>query len=436
MRSLRKILGIVVWIFLPGIFSVAAAEFVLYRANAVHTVSGETFRPGELLVKGDRIVSVGKKVENREKAKVVNWPDLQIYPGLISATSSLGLAEINALRPTKDFSEVGDFTPEVEAWVAVNPDSELIPVARANGVAHALVAPMGGTVTGTSGLVKLDGWGVEEMTVKHPVALHVRWPGLSLNTTPKEQWSDPKKYKSLKEQDKNRKRALANMDDFFDDAEAYARVKKAGGEDFAIVPAWEAMLPFLEGDAPVMIHANELRQIKMAVEWAKRRKFRLILAGARDAWQTADLLAKEKVPVIFHHVFTAPSRDFDPHDVHFRTPGFLVKAGIKTAIGLRLGSWTAANQRNLPYHAAHAVPYGLSRKDAVAAITLRPAEILGVDDRLGSLAKGKEATFLAATGDLLDPRTNVRHLILAGKETSLESRHTRLWERYKLRPKR
>ncbi len=423
-----------VCLLIPSSLFPQTGEPVLYRAKAVHTVSGETFRPGELLVEKDRIIAVGKNLKSRSKPKLIDWPNLQIYPGLISPASSLGLAEISALRPTRDYSEVGDFTPDVEAWVAVNPDSELIPVARANGVAHALVAPMGGTIAGTSGLVRLDGWGVEAMTVKKSVALHVWWPGLALNAAPKEQWNDPKQYKSLKEQAKNRKRVLAKIDDFFDDAEAYAQAKKVGGQNFAIVPAWEAMLPFLRGKAPVMVHADELRQIKMVVAWAKRRKLRLILAGARDAWQTADLLAKEKVPVIFQHVFTAPSRDLDPHDVHFRAPGFLVKAGVKTAIGLRLGSWTAANLRNLPYHAAHAVPYGLSRKDALAAITLHPAEILGVANRLGSLAKGKEATFLAADGDLLDPRTIVRHLVLAGKETSLESRHTRLYEKYRRRP--
>ena len=436
MKSSRKTFCLLAGLLTQASIYAKSSDNVVYHAKAIHTVSGETFRPGKLWVKDDLIHGVGQDFKLPKGSKVVNWPGLEIYPGLIIPASSLGLAEISALRPTRDYSEVGDFTPDVEAWVAVNPDSELIPVARANGVAHALVAPMGGTVAGTSGLVRLDGWGVEAMPVKRPVALHVWWPGLALNAAPKEQWSDPKQYKSLKEQAKNRKRVLAKIDDFFDDAEAYAQAKKVGGQNFAIVPAWEAMLPFLRGEAPVMVHADELRQIKMVVAWAKRRKLRLILAGARDAWQTAELLAKEKVPVIFQHVFTAPSRDFDPHDVHFRTPGFLVKAGVKTAIGLRLGSWTAANLRNLPYHAAHSVPYGLSRKDALAAITLRPAEILGVANRLGSLAKGKEATFLAADGDLLDPRTNVRHLILSGKNTSLESRHTRLYKRYRDRPAR
>lgn len=401
---------------------------VVYHAKAVHTVSGETFRPGSLLVKNGVIMDVGP-VEPPRDVQVVNWRDLEIFPALISPTSSLGLAEISALRPTRDYSEVGEFTPDVEAWTAVNPDSELIPVARANGIGHALVAPMGGAVSGVSGLVRLDGWGVEAMTVKRPVALHLWWPGLSLNTSSKDK-------KPLEEQAKNRKKLLAKIDEFFDDAEAYARAKKAGGDAFDVVPAWEAMLPFLSGkkQKPVMVHADELRQIKAAVSWAKRRKLRIILAGAKDAWQAADLLAKEKVPVIFQHVFTSPARDFDPYDVHFRAPGLLAEAGVKLAIGMRLGSWTAADQRNLPYHAAHVVPYGLSRKDALAAITLRPAEMLGVADRLGSLEKGKEATFLAATGDLLDPRTQVRHLILAGKESSLESRHERLWRRYSERP--
>lgn len=415
------------FIILRPVASAQGSASVVYHAKAVHTVSGETFRPGSLLVKDGLILDVGP-AKPAHDVQVVNWRDLEIFPALISPTSSLGLAEISALRPTRDFSEVGEFTPDVEAWTAVNPDSELIPVARANGIGHALVAPMGGAVSGVSGLVKLDGWGVEAMTIKRHVALHLWWPGLSLDTSSKK--------KPLEEQTENRKKLLAKIEEFFDDAEAYAQAKEAGGGDFDVVPAWEAMLPFLSGkkQKPVMVHADELRQIKAAVAWAKRRKLRIILAGAKDAWQAADLLAEEKVPVIFQHVFTSPARDFDPHDVHFRAPGLLVNAGVKLAIGMRLGSWTAADQRNLPYHAAHVVPYGLSRKDALAAITLRPAEMLGVADQLGSLEKGKEATFLAATGDLLDPRTQVRHLILAGKKSSLESRHVKLHRLYSQRP--
>ena len=422
--------------FIAVLASSLSAETTLYKAAEIHAVSGPVVSPGQMLVEDDRITSVGKKLKTPKGTRVVDLGDLSLYPGLIAAPTSLGLTEINAVRATRDDKEVGDYTADVEAWVAVNPDSELIPVARANGVAHALVIPMGGRVPGVSGLMRLHGWGVESMTVDKASALHLRWPGMNLNLRPKEELSDPSKHKSLDKQAKDRRLSITVVDEFFDDAEAYAKAKASGGEDFASVPAWEALLPVLKKEIPVMIHADEIRQIKAAVAWAKRRNYRVILAGGRDAWQVAELLAKEKIPLIYHHVFTLPARDFDPHDVHFRTPGMLVEAGVKIAIGLSPGAWSASNLRNLPYHAAQAAANGLSTEEAIATITLRPAEILGMADRLGSLEAKKEATFIAVDGDLLDLRSQVKRMWIAGEDVSLESRHVRLYEKYRNRPKR
>ena len=414
----------------------AFAETVLYKAAKIHVVSAPAISPGQMLVKDDHIATVGKKLKVPKGTKVVDLGDLSLYPGLIAAPTSLGLTEINAVRATRDDSEVGDFTAEVDAWVAVNPDSELIPVARANGVTHALVIPMGGRVPGVSGMMRLHGWGVEDMAMEKASCLHIRWPGMSLDARPKEELADPSKRKSLDEQDKARQLQVTLIDEFFDDAEAYAKAKAAGGPTFPIVPAWEAVLPVLGKRIPVMIHADETRQMKAAVKWIKARGYKAILAGGRDAWQIADLLAKENIPLIYHHVFTLPARDFDPHDAQYRTPSVLSKAGVKFAIGLKPGAWSASNLRNLPSHAAQAAANGLPIKEAIASITLRPAEILGVDDRLGSLEAKKEATFIAVEGDLLDIRAQVKRMWIAGEEVSLESRHVRLYEKYRNRPKR
>ena len=195
------------------------------------------------------------------------------------------------------------------------------------------------------------------------------------------------------------------------------------------------MLPAIGGKIPIMIHADEIRQIKAAIEWAGKRKYRVILSGGQDAWKLADWLAKKEIPVIYHHVFTAPRHRNLPHDLQFRAPGILAKAGVPLSIGLRLGGWSAAHQRNLPYHAAHAVAYGLPREKALASITIEPAKLAGVANRLGTLEVGKDATFIATSGDLLDIRTSVKHMIISGRTTSLQSKHTRLYERYGNRPK-
>jgi imidazolonepropionase-like amidohydrolase len=410
-------------------------QSILYKAAAIHTADKGTIKNAQMLVTDGVIQAIGQNIRVTRQTKIVDLGKLQLYPGLIAATTSLGLAEINAVRATQDTTEVGEFTPDVEAWVSVNPDSELIPVARANGFTHALVAPMGGTITGASGLIKLAGWGVEDMTVKTHAALHLWWPVMTLNTRPKETLRDPDKYKSPKEQTRARDKKLKTIDEFFNEAEAYARARKAGGADFRKVPAWEGMLSALLGKQPIMVHANEVRQIKTAVAWAKRRKFKIVLAASRDAWQVANLLAKEKVPVIFDNVFTLPQRDTDPHDIHFRAAGILHKAGVKVAHSEPIGSWGASRVRNIVYAAAQSMAYGLPREAALRSLTLHPAQMLGVADRLGSLTPKKEATFIAVDGDIFDIRANVKHMWIAGKKISLQSRHTRLYEKYKNRPK-
>jgi len=411
------------------------AETVLYKAAAIHTADKGIIRNGQMLVVDGIIQAVGKNLKVTRQTKTVNLGKLQLYPGLIAATTSLGLTEINAVRATQDTTEVGEFTPDVEAWVSVNPDSELIPVARANGFTHVLVAPMGGTVTGTSGLIKTAGWGVEDMTIKSRAALHLWWPVMKLNTRPKESLKDPSKYKSPMDQAKQRDKKLKKIDAFFDEAEAYAKARAAGLQTFQKIPAWEGMLDALSGKQSIMVHANELRQIKSAVTWGKRRKYNIILAASRDAWRVADLLAKEKIPVVFDNVFTLPQRDTDSHDVHFRAAGILDKAGVKVAHSVDMGAWGASEVRNIIYSAACSMAYGLPREKALRSITLHPAQMLGVADRLGSLTPKKEATFIAVNGDIFDIRANVKKMWIAGNEVDLKSRHTRLFEKYRQRPR-
>ena len=251
-------------LLLFGITLAAHGELILYKCAMIHTADQPSIRNGQMLVRDGRILKVGTEINPPPGTLKRDLGKLHLYPGLIAPATSLGLTEINAVRATQDTTEVGDFTPDVEAWISVNPDSELIPVARANGFTHVLVAPMGGIVNGTSGLIKTTGWGVEDMTVKARAALHVWWPTLSINTRPKESLRDPEKYKSPKEQGRKREEKLREIDRFFDEAEAYAKARKTD-KNLRIVPAWEAMLPSINGKHPIMIHANYERQITTAI---------------------------------------------------------------------------------------------------------------------------------------------------------------------------
>lgn len=410
------------------------AESLLLTGATVHTVSGETILAGQVLITDGKISAVGKTVA-ANGARTVDLNGLHLYPGMIALNTELGLVEIGSVRATHDEREVGAFTPEVQSWLAVNPDSELLPVARANGVAYFEPAPQGSGVAGQSGLVAVDGWTTEQMTVRKPIALHVYWPAADLDTTPRERARNRERWKSLEDQDKERRDKIKELDDFFQEARAYAKARATVKDSnvFLKIPSWEAMLPVVRGDVPITVHANDARQIRAAVKWAETNQFKIIIAEARDAWKVAGLLASNNVPVVYNHIFTQPARDSDAYDVQFAAPGVLQKAGVKVAMSL--SSYRDSLVKNLPYEAAQAVAFGLPADEALKTVTLYPAQIAGVADRLGSIETGKDATLFVTDGDVLDIRSNVKRMWVAGKEVSLESRHTRLYEKYKHRPK-
>ncbi|MBL9168231.1 MAG: amidohydrolase family protein [Verrucomicrobiales bacterium] len=414
--------------------SVASApgESLLLKGATVHPVSSPTLSPGQVWIKDGKIAAVGQVVQ-ADGAQVIELGGTHLYPGLVAATTSLGLTEINAVRATRDSAEVGGFTPDVRSWLAVNPDSELLPVARANGITHFVPVPEGGVVSGHSGLMVLDGWTMEDMTLRKPLALHLHWPSMDLDLTPKSRFKDASKWKSPEELVKARRLELAAIEDFFRQASVYARSREASA-DFPVNPPWEAMRPALQRHIPVIVHALDLREIKAAVSWAATNRLRIVIAGGRDAAPVASLLASNQVPVIFENIFNRQIRDMDSYDTQYRAPALLQQAGVLLAISVGLGDSNETEVRNLAHHAAQAVAFGLPADEAIKAITLNPAKILGVADRIGSIEVGKDATLIAMTGDLLDIRSNVRQMWIAGRSMNLESRHTRLYDKYRARP--
>ena len=414
------------------------AENLLLSNGIIHTVSSGAITNGEVFVQNGKIVQVWDTSGARERkilptdVTVIDLKGQHLYPGMIALNTDLGLMEIEAVRATRDDREVGEYTPEVLSWLAVNPDSELLPVARANGVSHFEPVPQGGVVAGQSGLVVLTGWTSEQMAVKKPLTLHVFWPSAELNTTPKEKSRDKANWKSLEDQAKAHREKLKALDEFFADARAYAKARDAA-KDTRRIPSWEAMLPVVRGEIPVTIHADDVRDIRAAVYWGETNKFKITIAEGRDAWKAAALLAEKKIPVLYANVFTQPPRDVDRYDVQFAAPEVLRKAGVKVVFATGLSSESLV--KNLPYHAAQAVAFGFPADEALKGITLYPAQVAGVADKLGSIEAGKEATLFVCDGDILDIRSNVKRMWIAGKEVSLESRHTRLYEKYRNRPK-
>ena len=419
----------------------ANAKTLLFKNGVIHTVSGATIEKGQVLVTDGKITSVGNAEQNISADETIDLAGQHLYPGFINPSGWLGLTEVDSIRATHDMTEVGAYTPEVQAWKAVNPDSELIPIARANGVTHTIAAPGGGIVSGQSGLIQLGaGWTMEDLAAKGPTALHLFWPTMTLNTTPRELARDKENWKSLEEQAKERRLKLKQVEDFFAEAEAYSANRPS---ETKRNPSWEAMLPLINGEIPLVIHADSVRELKAAIDFAAKHKYRVIISGGRDAWRLAKELAAAKIPVIFERIFNdgnglaaTDARDTEPYDVHFHAPAVLAEAGVKIAITGGLGAEEATNVRNNPYYAAQAVAFGLSREEAIKALTLYPAEMFGVADRLGSISQGKEATLFISSGDMLDIRTQVKRVWIRGEETSLENKQTRLYEKYRARPKK
>ncbi len=390
----------------------------------IHTISGGDIEQGTILFDKGKIVAVGTQVILPAGTEAVDGKGKHVYPGLISSATEIGLTEIEAVRATRDMTETGTINPNVRAETAVNPESELIPVARANGVTMAVTTPTGSLIAGMSAVLMLDGWTWEEMTLKAPAALNVTWPSMTIRRSP---WM----RRSEEEQKKEREARLRELSDAFRDARAYRTAK--GAEGTAGLPyhdvdvRWEAMIPVLDGRVPVVVWADDVRQIEAAVAWAEREGIRLIIGGGHDAWRVVDLLKARKIPVLAGAVYRLPDRRFEEYDEPLMLPAKLHAAGIPFAI---ITQDESGHERNLPYHAATAAAYGLPKAEALRSITLSPAEIFGIADRVGSLDVGKDATLIVTTGDILDIRSNVTTEFIQGKRVDLSSRHTRLYEKY------
>ncbi len=391
----------------------------------IHTVSGPVIEKGTILFDKGKIVDLGARVTIPPDAVTVDITGKHVYPGLIEANSQLGLVEINSVRGTLDYRETGTINPNVQAETAVNPDSERIPVTRANGIALAVAMPTGGLISGKAAVIMLDGWTWEDMTLKAPVGMVINWPQMRVTGA----------YGMQKSQDQQReqiKKQIDVLEKTFRDARAYKTARDTAGKKG--IPfhktdvRWEAILPVLNGELPVWIWANRLQEIVTAVEWADREQVKMVLVGGADAHRAVDLLKRKNIPVIVTPILRLPYRRHSEYDEPFTIPSLLNKAGIRFCIA---GGSENGNERNLPYHAAMAAAYGLPRDEALRSITQYAAEILGVGNRVGTLEIGKDATLIVTDGDPLEITTRTEKLYIQGREVDLNNRQKMLYQKYR-----
>jgi imidazolonepropionase-like amidohydrolase len=407
----------------PEIPGAPQSKPIALVGGTVHPVSGPEIAGGTVLFDKGRLTAIGKDVVIPADAERIDIAGQHVYPGLFDAHTQLGLVEIASVRGSVDVAETGSINPNSIARQAFNPDSELIPVTRSAGVLTVLTAPSGKLLAGTSSVMQLDGWTIDDMTLRPAAGIEVIWPRTFQAYT----WRLDEHEDSVQDADKT----LRQLRTALDDARAYLTAKTARAQRGSRPPdhdtRWEALIPVFERKLPLIVHADETRQITGAIALAAEQNMKLIIFGGYDAPECAELLKKYDVPVIVNGVTRLPQRRSDAYDTAFTVPARLQAAGVRYCIA---GAGRMGNIRNLPYQAGMAAAHGLPPDEALKAITLYPAEILGVAQRIGSLEAGKDATLIVTSGDPLETPTQVTRAFLQGRAVDLSNRQKRLWEKY------
>ena len=406
----------------------AGSGSYVIRGATIVPVSGPRIPNGTVVIANGTIAAVGANVPAPAGATVIDGSGLFVYPGMIDSGTQLGLTEIGSVPGPTDLQEIGDFNPQNEALTAVNSHSELIPVARANGITTAITGPQGGLISGQVALIDLAGWTPDEMAASPRAAMVMNYPrsrGGGRRFGPQQ---------SESEQREAMNRQVQALYGFLRDARTYAEVTgrtdgtSANGARTNLV--MQSMIPVMRGEQLVVFDVDTEDQIRGVLALADTFALKVVLRGASEAWQVADELARRQVPVIVGPLTRAPAPDA-PYDAIYANPGVLARAGVKIAFQTD----NASDSRNLPYNAALATAYGLDPEAALRALTINPAEIWGVSDRYGSIQPGKVANVIVTTGDPLDVRSTVKHLFIRGELVPFTDRHTELYERFMSRPK-
>jgi imidazolonepropionase-like amidohydrolase len=402
----------------------AAEKVLVLRGATVHPVSGPPIPNGTVVVRGNKIEAVGAGLDIPAGAEQIDLAGKHLFPGFVHAGTQLGLVEIESVRGTEDTTDVGNFNPDHRAEIAFHADSLLLPATRAGGVVAAHVMMQGSLFVGTSAVMRLQGWNYEDMTIASPVGQHLYFPAPP----------PPGEGEGKEEAKKKRDEALKSVNDALADAHAYKAAKAAKMRGLDVNPKLEAMIPLLEGQQPLYIHADNKAQIEAALDWAKEKEFKkLVLVAGQDAQLLTERLKAENISVILTGALALPERKADPYDGAFTAAAKLNEAGVPFCMADR---GTPMLSRNLPFNAGMAAAFGLPKEVALRSVTLSAAEILGVADRLGSLEAGKEASFFVSDGDPLEITTHIERVWINGQEVDLENDHQRrLWHRYESRPK-
>ncbi len=399
------------------------AFYAITNATIVPVV-GARIPNGTLVIRGDRIEAVGAGLTPPAGAQVIDGRGLFVYPGFIDAGTRLGLVEIGSVPGGQDNQELGQFNPHNNALVAVNPHSEHFPTTRVNGITSVLTSAEGGLIQGSAALVDLSGWTTDQMAAQARAAMIMTYPRVAGGG----RFGGRGGGQSQGDAGEQLNRQVQELTRYLREAAAWNALAAPARANLPFA----ALGPVFRGEMPVIFDVQTESQIRGVLALADSFKLRLVLRGAVEAFQLADTLAARRIPVIVGPMTRVPERDL-PYDAVYANPGVLARAGVQIAFQSDDGG--NGDSRNLPYHAALATAYGLDPEEALRAITINPARILGVDRALGSLEAGKIANLFVSTGDPLDVRTQVKHVFIRGEPMPWNDRHTELYEQFRARPK-
>jgi len=398
---------------------IIAAETLALVGATVHPVSQAPIESATVVIEDGRIAAVGDAIAPPASARVIDLTGLHLYPGFLHPATQLGLTEISSVAGTVDTSEMGSINAAIQAEVAINHDSRLLPTNVAGGILSAHIIPGGGLLQGSSAVIEMDGWSWEEMILESPIGMHLLFPDGAVDDDENED--------------------LDRIERVLDQARHWLRANQAAAETGTPQPPRNdqlaALAPLLRGEIPLMLHANRYDVMSKALDWAQQQEFsRIVLLANADVQHIAERLATDRIPVILRNVYAMPTRRWEPYDMAYTAAAVLHEAGVKFAIADSGGGMDVANARNLPFHAGSAAAFGLDKQAALKSVTLWPAEILGVDDQLGSIEIGKRASLFASNGDPLEPMTRIERVWINGREYDLMRDQSRqLYQRYRQR---
>ena len=398
-----------------------SGTFALTNAT-IETVTNGAIQNGTVVISEGKITAAGTAVTVPSGAEIIDCTGHVIYPGMIEGGSRLGLTEVNSDARTRDFSEIGEVIPQIQALTAVNPNSVLIPVTRVSGVTTSLALPSGGMFPGTAALINLHGY--------TPNQMYAGFKGIVLNYP---QSGRRGRFDRLTDEEINEaaEKALKNLNETWCILAEYHKLDSTftasgSNEKLDYYPEMEALLPVYRGEMTLLIEVNASNDIRSAIDWVKDKNLKVIFTGVSEGWRVAKELAEANIPVVTGPVLSVPTREYDRYDRPYANPGLMQKAGVKVAIRNN----GAENVRNLPYDAGFAATYGMGREEALKAITINSAEIFGLEKELGSIEVGKIANLFIADGDVFETKTQVKHVFIAGWQIPMESRHTKLYDEF------